>query len=584
MLRSFFALAAQSPGRQQAFRQVVFAHLLLVLGGAGAIQAYTASVGPRGAGAPILGHVLLIAGIVEGAMVIGWRLTQLPKSQALEFLLVSPLHPPRLFLAEALVGITRLAWVTLAGLPGLVLLSADGYLDKVDILPLLLMPFTWGCITGLGLTAWAYEPCQVRRWCERVLFACIGLYLGIGVIVGENLVMVRDRLKSVSWGEMTLCQGWSFLTPWGEMNSGEGWALPSNLGQVFFFGFEAFHLYNPFAVIEYWLVPFTMQKPNMQIALDRMIGLEIAAVMIALVVLARAAFRLKGHFHDRHYRPIADRSNGKRGIVGDWPLSWWAVRRVTEYSGRVNLWLAGSFGLLFAFYIVADCPLVHQIAGGSLWPTWLGRKVFEIFEEKMGGVPGLATALVVLAAVPAAFQYGLWDSNTQDRCRRLELLLMTELGPGDYWSAAAAAAWRRGRGYFFVALILWSAGAVAGRITMVQMGVALASGVVLWGLYFTLGFRAFSRGILANRLGMLLTVGLPLLSFTLYKSNWQFLADVIPPGSVYAPVAGSPPVYWLAGPLIGGAIMLVLARFALARCDAELRLWYDRHHGMKVID
>src|SRR5229473_738829 len=169
MLRSFFALAARSPGRQQAFRQIVFAHLLLVLGGAGAIQAYAASVGYRGAGAPILGHVLLITGIVEGAMLIGWRLTQLPKSQALEFLLVSPVHPSRLFLAEALVGITRLAWVTLAGLPGMVLLFADGYLDYVDFVPLLVMPFTWGCITGLGLTAWAYEPRHVRRWSERIL-------------------------------------------------------------------------------------------------------------------------------------------------------------------------------------------------------------------------------------------------------------------------------------------------------------------------------------------------------------------------------------------------------------------------------
>jgi len=489
-----------------------------------------------------------------------------------------------LFLAEALVGIARLASVTLAGLPGLILLSADGYLDWVDIAPLLLMPFTWGCITGLGLTAWAYEPRLVRRGFERILLIGIGIYLGLGVLVGENLGAVRDRLKSVSWGEMTIAQGWNFLTPWGEVVSVEGWTLPSNLGQVFFFGFEAFHLYNPFAVMEYWLMPFAMLKPNMQMALNRMVGLEIAALAAVILLMARAAHRLKGHFHERHYRPIADKSNGKRGTIGDWPLSWWAVRRVTEYSGRVNLWLAGSFGCLFAFYIVADCPLVRELTGGSLWPNWLGRKVFEIFEEKMGGVPGLATALVVLAAVPAAFQYGLWDSNTQDRCRRLELLLMTDLGPGDYWSAAAAAAWRRGRGYFFVALILWLAGAVAGKITFAQMAVALASGVVLWGLYFTLGFRAFSRGILANRLGLLLTLGLPLLTFILYKANWQFLADAIPPGSVYAPVAGSPPVYWLAGPLIGGAIMLVLARFALARCDAELRLWYDRHHGMKVMD
>jgi hypothetical protein len=565
MLRSFFALAAQSPGRQQAFRQIVLAHLLLVTGGAGALHAYALSAGNNGAGAPILGHLLLITGIVEGAMLIGWRLTQLPKSQALEFLLVSPLRPQRVFLAEALVGITRLAWVTLAGLPGLVLLLADHYLEWVDILPLLLMPFTWGCITGLGLTAWAYEPLKIRRWFERFMLAGIALYLGIGVFVGENLRRVANRLEGVSWGEMSLGQGWAW---------GEGWTLPSNLGQVFLISFEAFHRYNPFAVIEYWLSPETLKKGNMLIAQDRMVVLEIGAAIAGILLLARTGFRLKGHFHERHYSPAVDESRGRQKLGDDRPLSWWAVRRVTEYSGRVNLWLAGSFGCLFAIYTVA----------GDYWPSWIGRQVFVIFEQKMGGIPGLATALMVLAAVPAAFQYGLWDSNTQDRCRRLELLLMTGLGPDDYWSAAAAAAWRRGRGYFFVALILWLAGALAGKIDVGQALAALAAGVVLWGLYFALGFRAFSRGIQANRLGLLLTLGLPLLTFILYKANWLFLANLIPPGSVYGPVSGTPPIYWLAGPLIGGAIMLMLTRFALARCDAELRLWYDRHHGMKVID
>jgi hypothetical protein len=562
MLRSFFALAAVSPGRQQAFRQIVFAHLLLVIGGAGVLHAYARSVGDNAAGAPILGHVLLITGIVEGAMLIGWRLTQLPKSQALEFLLVSPLHPQRVFLAEALVGITRLAWVTLAGLPGLVLLCADHYLEWVDIGPLLVMPFTWGCITGLGLTAWAYEPLKTRRWFERLMLAGIALYLSIGVFVGENIRRVAEGLKGVSWGEA------------GQVTLWEGWTLPSNLGQVFLISFEAFHRYNPFAVIEYWLSLDTLKKGNVLIAEDRMIVLEIGAAIAVILLLARAAFRLKGHFHERHYRPPRDKSRGRQKLDDDRPLSWWAVRRVTEYSGRVNLWLAGSFGCLFAIYTVA----------GDYWPSWMGRQVFVIFEQKMGGVPGLATALVVLAAVPAAFQYGLWDSNTQDRCRRLELLLMTELGATDYWSAAAAAAWKRGRGYFFVALILWLAGALAGKVELSQALAAIAAGVVLWGLYFALGFRAFSRGIQANRLGLLLTLGLPLLTFLLYKANWLFLANLIPPGSVYGPVAGTPPIYWLAGPLIGGAVMLMLTRFALARCDAELRLWYDRHHGMKVID
>src|SRR5262249_40027323 len=162
----------------------------------------------------------------------------------------------------------------------------------------------------------------------------------------------------------------------------------------------------------------------------------------------------------------------------------------------------GGFGALYACYT----------ALGPRWPGWLGSQVFTTFDH-MGGIPALATALVVLAAVPAAFQYGLWDSNPQDRCRRLELLLLTRLSAREYWDAAAAAAWRGGRGYFAVALLLWLAALLAGRISPLQMLAALAAGVVLWGLYFSLGFRAFARGVQANTLGLLLTLGLPLLAW-----------------------------------------------------------------------
>src|SRR6516165_9155655 len=109
MLYPFFALAAQSPTRQAAFRRVGTAHLSLLLGGVWVMY------GQRpGASGSLLGHLLLVAGIVEGAVLVGWRLTQLPKSQALEFLLASPLRPRRVLLAEALVGLTQLALVTLA--------------------------------------------------------------------------------------------------------------------------------------------------------------------------------------------------------------------------------------------------------------------------------------------------------------------------------------------------------------------------------------------------------------------------------------------------------------------------------------
>src|SRR5262249_29889064 len=144
MLSPFFALAAQSPSRQGTFRRAVAAHLV-ILAAAALTLAYR---GPRSSPA-FLGHLLLVMGIVEGAALAGWRLTQLPKSQALEFLLVSPVRPRRVFLAEALVGLALLALVSLAGLPLLLILGVVGLLHPIDAVPLVLMPFTWGALTGL---------------------------------------------------------------------------------------------------------------------------------------------------------------------------------------------------------------------------------------------------------------------------------------------------------------------------------------------------------------------------------------------------------------------------------------------------
>jgi hypothetical protein len=486
--------------------------------------------------AVLLGHVLLSVGIVEGALLLGWRLTQLPKSQALEFLLVSPLRPRRVLVAEALVGMSRLALVTLSGLPVLLLLAVDGHLDLRDVVPLLLLPLTWGIITGLGLTTWAYEPVGVRRWGERIILGLVIFYLLVGVLAGEHLG------RWLQW-------------------------LPTDWGRWFLRAFAAVHQYNPFGVLQYAL------QVDPEVAWPCLAWFELASLATAILLLARAASRLQPHFHERHYRPAVDETGRDRGCIGSRPLSWWAVRRVTEYSGRVNIWLAGGFGVLYAVYTIA----------GPWWPGWLGRQVFVVF-DRMGGIPALTTALVILAAVPAAFQYGLWDSNTQDRCRRLELLLLTGLTARDYWEAAAAAAWRRGRGYFGVAVLLWSAAVAAGQIGLAQVLVALAAGVVLWGLYFSLGFRAFARGVQANALGLLLTLGLPLGAYVAYQRGWPLLAALVPPGSVYNPTTVQPAATWLPGPFLGAVAALSLARFSFARCDRELRNWYDRNHGQKVVE
>jgi hypothetical protein len=532
MLYPFFALAAVSPSRQRSFRAAALAHVVVATLAAWAVAAGVGSSVPL----PVLGYVLLIAGMVEGAVLIGWRLTQLPKSQALEFLLVSALEPRQFFAAEALVGLARLALITMLSLPVLVMLALFGHLEWIDLLPLLLMPFTWGALVGLGLTCWAYEPLTVRCWGERVFLGLVLLYLTLGVLIGENLVPLLQSMPA--WARDLLGEGLRHL-----------------------------HEDNPFSILRAWLT----LPPQWVWQMAAIV--ELGVLVVVGICFVRAAARLKGHFHERHYRPITDPKNANRGQIADRPLSWWAVRRVREYSGRVNLWLAGGFGILFAVYIVA----------GPHWPAWLGRSTFELVEQACGGVGGVATALVLLSAVPAAFQYGLWDSHAQNRSQRLELLLLTDLQGTDYWNAAAAAAWSRGRGYFAVALLLWVAAALAGQATFGQVLAAASAAVLLWGLYFALGFWAFSRGLQANSLGSLLVIGLPLLGWGLARSGVSVLVPLLPPGTVYMGTTEAGAWAWTLGAVLCAALALGLGWSARTRCQHELRQWYNLHHGVKAL-
>jgi hypothetical protein len=544
-LAPFLIHSMASRARQQAFRCAVVAHLGLL-----AAAAWLLAMPEPRAAAPILGHLLLVAGIVEGAALVGWRLTQLPKSQALEFLLVSPLRPRQVFLAEALAGLGRLALVTLSGLPVLAVLTAAGCLDPVSLALLLVTPLTWGAVTGLALTVWAYEPRGVRRWGERAMVLLIVLYLAVGVLAAERL---KDWLV------------WLPAAP-------RQWLLVAMLSA---------HHDNPFGLLADWL------KGDPWVTWEWTLELEFGAVAVLLLLLARAAGRLHGHFQDLHYQVKKCREGADGTEAGglsfsfvlvpfaflDQPLAWWAVRRVTRYAGRINIWLAGGFGLLYALYTLA----------GPSWPGWLGREVFLIV-DRTGGIPALTTALVLLAAVPAAFQYGLWDSSAQGRCRRLELLLLTQLHGRDYWNAAGAAAWRRGRAYFAVALVLWAAAAASGRMSLPQVLGAAATGVLLWGLYFAMGFRAFARGVQASGLGTLLTLGLPLAAFGLCRVGGPMLAALLPPGGVYSAGASPPALAALPGPIMTAGLTLALAQRGLRRCDADLRYWYALHHGSKVMD
>ncbi len=528
MLSAFFLSAGRSPSRQKNFRTTLTLHLCF-LAALLVVLCYT----PTATTMSLVAQTLLCTGITEGAILIGWRLTQIPKSQALEFLLTSPVQPGWVFLAELLVGLYQLMLVQLGGLPFLLAMLFTGQIEPDGILVLMGMTFFWGVVTGLGIIVWTYESRFVRKIGEYVAMAGILIYLVVGVLAGEHL---RSWLQ----------------------------AFPHWLGQGIYDLVLRFYQFNPFGIIQYWFSAEFIPWLGWE-RLEYHLGVTF---FLSILMVLRGKVRLLGHFHDRHYRPLESNRLDQSDRIGNQPLSWWAVRRVMEYSGRVNQWLAGGFCLIYATYIVAE----------PHWPIWMGRLVFQIV-DRLGGPAMLITGLLILAAVPAAFQYGLWDANESDRCKRLELLLLSELTGQDYHAAALAAAWRRGRGYLFIAMFLWIALLLAHRIDVLQFLASLAMGAIFWGMVFTIGFRAFSTGVQANRFGSLMTLGLPLLTYAAFRMQYDFLACLLPPGAIFHALTDRPDWLWAIGPISLSLLTLFLEKKSMNSCDANLRDWYNRRHG-----
>ncbi len=529
MLTPFFVAAMQSPARQWSFRLLAVSHALTT-----AAFAYWITQSRTAVTVTVAAQALLILGLVEGAALVGWRLTQLPKSQALEFLLTSPLQPTRLFLAEASVGLARYCLVWLAGLPPLAALALFGQVRPDQFLVLAGLPLAFGLFAGAALTAWIYEPPIVQRIGQLLSIAGVGLYLVVGVLAAEKLVDWLEGLPE-PYGEYTF--------------------------RVVKFGLD----WNPFGVVQYYFDPTRTEL----VAERRAWITGLGAALLTLLCLWRAATRLVGHYADRHYRPI-DSSRATQSI-GDEPLSWWAVKRVMEYSGRVNLYLAGGFSLLYAAYLVFQ----------DRWPDWMGQMVFQLMED-WGGPGTIAAGLCVMAAVPAVFQFGLWDATPQARCARLELLLLTDLNGTDYWRASFRASWKRGRGYLFAALVLWAALAVSGRVSPAAAVAAATGGVVYWCLAFAVGFRGFAKGAQTSGLSSLFALGLPLLLMVCVKTGHDSLGALLPIGLGYYPVTTGIDMAWAASMLAWGAVAVGLVRTGLVKCEPGLRAWYDANQGLKA--
>jgi hypothetical protein len=419
--------------------------------------------------------------------------------------------------------------------PALAVLVGIGWLEWPVALVLAGLGFVWGCATGLGLVWWAFEPRSVRRWGERLSMALLLVYLVVFGLLGERV------LWALSY-------------------------LPFELGFFIQSSFLWMHWNNPFGLI------VRIAQAREEGLFASVLAVQGFGVALAAAFLFRAAWRLKEHYLERHYRPITETNGGNRGRIADRPLAWWAVRRVNEYPGRVNLWMALAVAGLYGAYLLA----------GGAWPSWMGTHIFRVFEAA-GGIPGFTTVLVLLAAVPAAYQYGLWDSSIPERCNRLELLLLTELRPIDYLRASAAAALNRGLGYFVAALFLWTAGLVAGRYGLGQWMLAVGAGATLVLVYFAVSFRTFARNRASVAIGFLLSVGLPLLVWAAGASGLASFARVFPPGLVFYATRPGEPVTEAFGAILATIVAAAYLLFrACTTFDAELRQWYDENHGKRT--
>jgi MYXO-CTERM domain-containing protein len=82
---------------------------------------------------------------------------------------------------------------------------------------------------------------------------------------------------------------------------------------------------------------------------------------------------------------------------------------------------------------------------------------------------------------------------------------------------------------------------------------------------------------------MLLTVGLPAGAFALRLLGRPALAALTPPGAVYSAQVGADDSLGSLGLMAAAGVTLFIAWRARRNCDRDLRAWYDRSHGQKVL-
>lgn len=535
MLRAHLGIQLRRTSQSFGLRGAAIAVVLIL-----AVWIWIGSVGYPLLAAHRLATTLLMAGLVTGGCLTGWRLAQFPKSRAAEFQLVTPSSDAQIILSQASAGLLRTLLVIATAAPFVFAAWGAGWIDVMQLGALCVVPVLAGTLAGALLAVVAYEPVWLRRLLERLVLASILVYLLLFGLLGSYFVPRLYAWKS-------------------DVGRSNAWANVQSL--------------------EAWINPFRLMReigdyPAADFA-PRAVSVSIFLMTLILLCWWRLAVRLRTHYYEENYGAARHRRTGLFQL-GSNPLSWWTARRVSRFKGNVNLYLAWATVGLYS------CWMLYQQG----WPNWLALNQLRLIESA-GGEAMLAAACLHLALVPTAFLAGLWDSNMQERSGRLELLLTTPLAAQQFLLASLKAAWMRGRGYLLAAMVMWIATATAGRISWSSCVVLICLSLAYAALYFATAFAHFAKAVTDKAVtsrGLLWAVFAPLATVGLFLAGLPRLAALTPLGAVYivaTPQSGWASAYGLDANQMSSIVLAqitccfglayLITRKSLAGFDDEIR-------------
>lgn len=493
---------------------------------------------------------LFLCSVIVGGSLTGWRITQFTKTRAAEFHLVAPLSDWTLVLGELLGGSLQALYAIGATLPIVAAMYGAGWMDFAQAFGMITIPIAFGWLVGIGLAAVAYSPSWLRKLGERISLVLLIAYFVLFGIFGQQFA---------PWFFGWLSRATQTpMTAWSQFD-------------------QTTRYLNPFR-----LVGAIGRESGIEFFLQVLV---VFAMLVGLCALGTwyLVHRLRKHYLEENYSNKNRERKFSRSVKAN-PLSWWTHRRVSQFRGRTNIYLGWGTVILFSIWFVAS------IQQGT--PMKWGSHLILVFMY-FGGAAMIGTFALQFALVSAAFLNGLWDSNSQQRVGRLELLLVSPLTVWEFLGGSIAAVWTRGKHYLAMAVVVWAVAAAVGWISWAAYFFALLVAAVYVFFVFAIAFRNFARLKGDHQVatyGLMISVGIPLVTCALFVAKLGVLGALTPLGAIFlltskaSGAAARTGLDWgwmwlliLLSSAVYFGIAVRLTRAAFENFDREIREWFSLH-------